>query len=278
MKVTTILLGVISGLYVLFLLFVFATQETLLLKPSVESTLNPDDYGLTTEDVWIETSYGVTLHGLYFPNAGAELAVIYRYDVSGKTGAGIELAMILLNSGASVFMYYTANDAHNADNFNEKDMYRDIEAAVETLVTEKEYGENDIVLYGRAAGGAVAAYAATRFDVRGLVLDSAYLNYRVVFRDHYPFVPGWFAKYEFPADRFLGEIRELPVMILHSLDDQFVGFHHGKGLYDILEPPKVLIELNGGHIESFTVSRGIIEQSWAFYIARLCSRCRMDMN
>lgn len=278
MKVTTILLAGVSGAYLLFLVFVYSTQHRLILNPSGVSELNPDDYGLFAEDLWIETSDGITLHGRYFPNERAELAVIFAHDDTGKMGTGIEMAEILLKSGASVLMYHHRGTGQSTGDFSEEGLYHDIEDVIQAMVREKGYEENDMVLYGRALGGAVAAYAANRFSVRGLVLESAFMNYRAMFTDKYLLVPAWLAKYEFPADRFLGEISELPVMIMHSPDDEIAGFYHGEGLYDVLGHPKMLIELNGGHTESFAASRDIIEQNWAFYIAGLCSRCRPYMN
>ncbi|TVQ02579.1 MAG: alpha/beta hydrolase [Balneolaceae bacterium] len=278
MRLTFILLAAITGVYLMVLAFIFVSQDRLFSNSPSELRYTPDDYGLSPEDIWVETSDGVNLHGQFFPNERAELTVIYAYDNRGKIGAGIGMAEILLNSGASVFMYHHRGTGQSGGSFSEEGFYRDIEAVVRKLRSEKGYDENDMVIYGRAVGGAVAAFAATQFNLRGLVLDSAFLNYQAMFRDRYPFVPSGLAKYEFPADRFLGEVQELPVMIMHSPDDEVAGFHHGKGLYDILDQPKMLIELNGGHIESFMVSREIIEQSWAFYIATLCSRCRMYMN
>jgi uncharacterized protein len=278
MRLTAILLAAIAGLYLSVMIFIFVSQERLFIIASDKPEMNLHDYGLTTENIRIETSDGEILQGIYFPNSRAELVVIYAYDNRGRIGAGISMAEILISNGAAVFLYYHRGNGESSGKFSEEGFYRDIEAVIQTLSRVKGYDENDMVLYGRSVGSAVAVYAASKFQVRGLVLDSAFLNYHAMFRDIYPFVPTWLAKYEFPADRFLGEVRDLPVMILHSPDDEFARFHHGKGLYDILDQPKILIELNGGHIENFTVSRDIIEQSWAFYIARLCSRCRPYMN
>jgi uncharacterized protein len=278
MRLTANLLAIIAGVYLFVMIFIYISQDRLFNNLSGESRWSPDDYGLTGENIRIETSDGEILQGMYFSNERAELAVIFSYDNRGNIGAGIGMVEILINNGASVFMYHHRGTGQSSGSFSEEGFYRDIEAVIQTLNLVKGYDENDMVLYGRSVGGAVAAYAASQFQVRGLVLDSAFLNYHAMFRDKYPFVPSRLAKYEFPADGFLGKVRGLPVMIMHSPDDEVAGFNHGKGLYDILDQPKMLIELNGGHIENFTVSRDIIEQSWAFYIASLCSRCRPYMN
>lgn len=278
MRLAAILLAVIAGLYLSAVIFIFISQEKLFINSSEKPEMNLHNYGLTTENIQIETSDGEVLQGIYFPNSRAELVVIYSYDKSGRIGAGMDMAEILINNGASVFLYFHRGVGESSGSFSEEGLYHDIEAVVQTLSRVKGYDEDNMVLYGRSVGGAVAAYAASKFQVRGLVLDSAFLNYHAMFRDIYPFVPTWLAKYKFPTDQFLGVIRELPVMILHSKDDEIARFHHGKGFYDILDQPKLLIELSGGHTENVTVSRDIIEQSWAFYIASLCRRCHPYMN
>ena len=60
----------------------------------------------------------------------------------------------------------------------------------------------------------------------------------------------------------------MPVMIMHSPSDEIVGFHNSQYLYEIANEPKQFIELQGGHNDSFYISRDQIEKSWREFLKR----------
>lgn len=269
----TTLLLLIAGGYLILLGVIFLFQNKLLFMPSSVIFQTPQSVGLTSEELWIITEDGVRIHGWYFPNENAELVVILSHGNAGNISGRIGIAETLLNSGAAVVMYDYRGYGLSEGRPSESGFYKDIEAVVQYLKTDKEYDETDMVMYGRSLGGAVAAYAATKFDVRGLVLDSAFQNLRAMIRDVYPFVPTFLARYHFPTDEYLMHLEELPIMIMHSPNDDIVSYKQGIALYEMINQPKMFIELNGGHNDNFLTSRDIIYQSWSAYIRGLCNRC-----
>jgi uncharacterized protein len=261
----SILLALAGG-YLIILGLMYLFQNQLLFMPSSGMMQTPQSVGLTAEDVWIETEDGVTIHGWYFPHDESEFVVVLSHGNAGNISGRIAIAETLLNCGASVLMYDYRGYGQSEGRPGEKGLYRDIEAVVETLKTDFDYSERQIVMYGRSLGGAVAAYAAVQFDLGGLVLDSAFKNLKAMIRDVYPFVPVWLAKYDFPTDKYLGQIDGLPIMIMHSPNDEIVGFHHGRALFDLIEEPKRFVELRGGHNDNFFASTDIIEENWRWYL------------
>lgn len=271
-KMSSLLL-VIAGGYILILGLMFIFQHKLLFMPSVTLFQTPQSAGLTAENLWIITEDGVRIHGWYFPNESAELVVILSHGNAGNISGRMGIAETLLNSGAAVVMYDYRGYGESEGKPSETGFYKDIEAVVHHLKTEKGYAENDMVMYGRSLGGAVAAYAATKFDLRGLVLDSSILNLRAMIRDVYPFVPTVLARYHFPTDEYLNQLDGLPIMIMHSPADKIVSYQQGMALYEMIGQPKMFVELRGGHNDNFFTSKDIIYQSWSAYIRGLCSRC-----
>lgn len=256
----------LAGGYLIILGLMYLFQNQLLFMPSSGMMQTPQSVGLTAEDAWMETEDGVTIHGWYFPHDDSEFVVVLSHGNAGNISGRIAIAETLLNSGASVLMYDYRGYGQSEGRPSEKGLYKDIEAVVETLKADFGYSEGQIVMYGRSLGGAVAAYAAVRFDLGGLVLDSAFKNLKAMIRDVYPFVPVWLAKYDFPTDKYLGQIDGLPIMIMHSPNDEIVGFHHGRTLFDLIEEPKRFVELRGGHNDNFFASTDIIEENWRWYL------------
>lgn len=263
----------IAGVYLLLLGLMFLFQNKLLFMPSSTMFQTPQNVGLTAEDLWITTEDDVRIHGWYFPNESAELVVILSHGNAGNISGRIGIAETLLESGAAVVMYDYRGYGQSEGRPTESGLYKDIEAVVHHLKAEKGYSENDMVMYGRSLGGAVAAYAATQFDLRGLVLDSAFLNLRAMIRDVYPFVPTALARYRFPTDEYLMQLDGLPIMIMHSPADEIVSYRQGRALYEMIDQPKMFVDLSGGHNDNFFTSRDIVQQYWSAYIRGLCDRC-----
>lgn len=262
-------LTVIAGGYLLILVLMFLFQNNLLFMPTSGFVQTPQSVGLDAEDFWVETADGVRIHGWYFPKDGAEFVVVLSHGNAGNISYRIEIANTLLQAGASVLMYDYRGYGQSEGRPNERGLYRDIEAVVEGLKNEKGYAENQIVMYGRSLGGAVAAYAGTKYNLGGLVLDSAFTDLRAMVRDVYPFIPSRLARYEFPTNRYVQYSRNYPIMIMHSPNDEIVRYHHGRELYELLEEPKRFVELRGGHNDNFFASRDIILKNWKWYLNEL---------
>jgi len=261
----TALLLAIAGGYLVILGLMFLFQNRLLFMPSSEVLQTPQEAGLTAEDLWITTEDGVRIHGWHYPNESAELVVIVSHGNAGNISGRIGIAETLLNSGAAVVMYDYRGYGQSEGNPTESGLYKDIEAVVHHLINEKDYNENDMVMYGRSLGGAIAAYAATKFNLRGLVLDSSFRNLRAMIRDVYPFVPTALARYQFPTDEYLMQLEGLPIMIMHSPDDEIVSYQQGRALYELIDQPKMFVDLRGGHNDNFFTSREIVYRSSVSY-------------
>ncbi len=228
--------------------------------------MTPENYNLEAEDLWITTEDNEQLHSWYFPNEKSNRIIVLSHGNAGNISHRLDIAQTLLETGAAVLMYDYRGYGKSTGKPSESGLYLDIEAVIRALIDEKGYQENNIYLYGRSLGGAVAAYAATQFPVGGLVLDSAFKNLQAMVRDVYPFVPSFLTRHEFPTQRFINERKNMPIMIMHSERDEIVRFHHGKTLYQATHEPKKFVTLDGGHNNNFQVSRNIILNQWILFL------------
>lgn len=254
-------LGVI---YLALLLLMFLFQDRLLFMPSSQMTQSP----ASAEDLYVETEDGVEVHGWYFSNELSDQVIVLSHGNAGNISHRVDIAETLLEAGAAVLMYDYRGYGNSEGRPDEEGLYLDIEAFTNHLINEKGYDEGEIYMYGRSLGGAVAAYAATRFNLGGLVLDSAFTDLRSMVRDVYPFVPSSLAKYRFPTAEYLKSLTDTPVMIMHSRNDEIVRFHHGEELYEMANDPKTFVELGGTHNDNFFVSRDLIRESWEEFLNR----------
>ncbi|MDX1640372.1 MAG: alpha/beta hydrolase [Balneolaceae bacterium] len=265
MSLMSILISILAG-YALLLGMMYIFQNKLIFLPSSELIVTPEKAGLRAEEVWIDTKDGERLHGWFFPNDDSEYVVVLSHGNAGNISGRIDIAKLLSGTGVSVLLYDYRGYGQSSGKPTEEGLYIDVESVVNYLKAERGYSERQMIMYGRSMGGAVASYAATKFDVSGLVLDSAFKNLKAMVSDLYPFVPASLARYELPTESYLHEIQNTPVMIMHSPNDTIVDFSHGRHLYQIAKEPKRFVELRGGHNENFHASIDIHTKSWKEFL------------
>jgi fermentation-respiration switch protein FrsA (DUF1100 family) len=259
-------IAAIAAGFLILLLLMYLFQDRLLFMPSSEMIQTPESAGLNAEDFWAETKDGVRIHGWYFPNEETNRVIILSHGNAGNISYRIDIARTLLNSGAAVLMYDYRGYGKSGGRPSEQGLYRDILAVTQALMDENGFKSEDIFHYGRSLGGAVAAYAATEIRPGGLVLDSAFTHLRAMAGDVYPFVPSALVKYRFPTEEYLNQLHGVPVMIMHSPQDEIIPYNHSERLFEAAGEPKRFVRLRGGHNENFFASRELISQSWKEFL------------
>ena len=262
-------LAILFGIYLVLMGLMYLFQDKLLFMPFSDFVQTPASVGMDAEDFWVETDDGVCIHGWYFPNEEREYVIVLSHGNAGNISYRLDIAQTLLDAGAAVLMYDYRGYGKSKGSPSEEGLYRDVDAVIDGLVNQKRYQEKQIIMYGRSLGGAVAAYAAAEYRLGGLVLDSAFKNLRAMVSDVYPFIPSRLAKYQFPTERYIQHQRSYPVMVMHSPGDDIVEFHHGEYLYELLDEPKIFVELRGGHNNAFMLSNDLIEDSWREYLLKV---------
>jgi fermentation-respiration switch protein FrsA (DUF1100 family) len=112
------------------------------------------------------------------------------------------------------------------------------------------------------------------------VIDSAFSSYRRIAREklkdfwltwpfQYPF--SWTINDDYSAEKWIGQVSPLPVLILHGLDDPVVPVHHGRLIYEVGRQPKELwLTAQPGHVQSFGDETA--RKNFADYLSRMINR------
>jgi fermentation-respiration switch protein FrsA (DUF1100 family) len=133
----------------------------------------------------------------------------------------------------------------------EQHIYTDGQTAWNYLVDEKRIDQNDIVVWGRSLGGAVAVEIARGKQIAALVLESTFLSLDTVARRQCWFLPTTrLLKFHFENGRKLKQVGA-PVVIIHSMEDDYIPFNQARKLYQAASEPRYLIGTTGSHIDSF---------------------------
>jgi fermentation-respiration switch protein FrsA (DUF1100 family) len=127
-------------------------------------------------------------------------------------------------------------------------------AAYDYLVRDAQIPADEIIVFGRSLGAAVAVEVALQREIRSLILESAFTSTKdmakamLLFRPLSPFMPSNYDN--------LGKIAQIrpAKLIVHGDQDQIVPFSMGQRLFAGAQEPKEFYPIRGaGHNDTYFV-------------------------
>lgn len=247
MPVLLRLLFVLAAGYVVVCLLVFLFQARLVYFPGPAPRVTPAELGLEHRELELTTSDGERVHAWFLPRPDARGAVLVSHGNAGNIEMRLELARVYLELGWSVLLYDYRGYGESTGSPSEAGTYLDAEAAYEHLARVEGLAPERIVLHGESLGVAVALELALRRPVAAVIAESAFTSLPDMAAEVYPFLPG----------RLLARIRYdnlakvarlgVPLLLIHSPDDEIVPVEHARRLFAAAREPKELLLTAGGH-------------------------------
>lgn len=254
--------------YLILLTLVTLTGCThLVFQPMRQHVLDPAQIKLKAEDQWIKTSDGITLHGWWLPHQGKEQGTILLLHGNAENiSTHIGSVWWLPQYGYNVLLFDYRGYGRSEGEPSLAGIHLDMASALESLFKRQDIDTHSIVVLGQSMGGATAitglAESPYRDQVRGLVVEGTFTSYRRLTRELLD--RSWLTwLFQWPLSftiddsyRPIDSIRKLdsiPVLIIHSRDDEVIPFHHGEELYAAATGRKTLWALDHvRHIAAFT--------------------------
>lgn len=245
------------AVYGALLLLLFLFQPRLLFLPGVPGrslTATPADSGLDFESVELETSDGETLHGWWIPHQRARGVVLFHHGNAGNISHRLESLRIFHGLGLSVLIYDYRGYGRSTGKPSESGLAHDAEAAWKWLVEERGIAPERIVLFGRSMGAAVAARLARDVGAAGLIVESAFTSVPDIGAELYWWLPvRWLSRLQFATADYVADA-DMPVLVIHSSEDEIIPFEHGRRIHEAAPEPKTLMEIHGDHNTGFLIS------------------------
>ena len=146
----------------------------------------------------------------------------------------------------------------------------DIDAAMRSLLAHKDVDPDRIVVFGQSLGGSLAihyvAHSAYRSNIRAVVIDSAFYDYRQITNEKlagsfitWPFqwLPWLTVDNSYSPANSIAAISPLPLLLIHGDQDVVVPPEHSRQLFERAGKPKELSIIPGaGHIQSLNNEAG----------------------
>ncbi len=265
---TSFLIYSILGLLFLNALMYFQ-QSHMIFFPTTKLEQTPVNWGFEYEEANFNTKDDIQLHGWYIPQAKSEHVLLFFHGNAGNISHRRESIEIFHRLGLNVLIIDYRGYGQSKGKPSEQGLYRDATAAWHYLTEQKGFKPDQIIIFGRSLGGAVAAKLTTDVQARGLILESTMSSARDFAKQAFKLLARLVVmRYDFDTAEYLRHIN-VPVLVLHSPDDEIMPFQLGKKVFESAHQPKQFIRMRGDHNNGFYQSQPEYEQQLSKWIKTL---------
>lgn len=248
---------IVSLLLFLYLTFAPAVNRDfynvrVLFKPVRCNSVRSLWYGRQGTEVYFTNRAGKRLHGLYFscPEQSASRVVLVHHGQYGNLEDHLALCGFLLQGKNSLFIYDYAGFGLSEGSPTVSGMIDDAASAYDCLTGILAVAPERVIHFGASLGSGPAALLAAERNCAGLILFSPYTSLKDEARDVFPFLkiyPDWLLT-DCDFDTVASACRlEVPVLIVHSVDDPCIPVRHSDRIYAAARRPKSYLRVAGGN-------------------------------
>ena len=259
------------GLLVVINAVFYLQQPTMTFYPFSEVVETPKNWGLSYQDIELITQDNVRLHAWFIPHPEATHTLLFLHGNAGNISHRGESVEIFHRLGLNVLIFDYRGYGNSEGTPDEPGLYRDAEAAWAYLTQQRKIKPEEIIIFGRSLGGAVAVKLASQNTPAALILESTFSSARDMAREIFPILSRvvWM-RYRFDSVSSVMQVKS-PILFLHSPHDEIIPYRLGKKLFDAAPQPKQFVNLRGGHNGGFMMSMPEYERELRKFVKGIAS-------
>jgi len=252
------------GLLVVVVYFMQGRMLYLAEVPGRTLTKTPTDVGMDYQDVSIETTDGVVLHGWFIAGRSSRVLLFFHGN-AGNISHRLDSIAQFQDLGLSVLIIDYRGYGQSEGRTTEMGIYRDADAAWRYLIDDRGIVASDIVIFGRSLGASVASRLASEHKPLALIVESSFTSIPDIAGDVYPWLPvRWLSRLSHATRDHVRNVR-CPILIIHSRDDEIIPFHHGEAIFSSANEPRTLVTIRGSHNDGYLLDgRAYVEELRTF--------------
>ena len=244
---------VVAACYGLLVVVVYFMQGRMLYLSGVPGrtlTMTPTNVGMDYQDISIETTDGVTLHGWFIAGRTSRVLLFFHGN-AGNISHRLDSIRLFQDLGLSVLIIDYRGYGQSEGRTTERGIYRDADAAWRYLIEGRGIVASDIVIFGRSLGASVASRLAAQQQPLALIVESSFTSVPDIAQDLYPWLPArWLSRLSHATRDYVRDVR-CPILVVHSRDDEIIPFHHGEAIFASANEPRTLLAIRGTHNDAF---------------------------
>lgn len=218
--------------------------------PTHEFEALPRSFGMSSGDVFFRAVDGTQLNGWWIPGSGP-WTLLFCHGNAGNISHRVHKAFLFHEEGINVFLFDYRGYGKSRGRPSEQGAYRDGDAAYRYLVETRKIAPDRVLLYGESLGCAIAVELARRHPAGGIILESPFTSTIAMANLFFPWLPAqWIIRDRYDNLSKIPQIH-IPILILHSPQDDIVPFAMGRKLFEAASGDKTFFEMTGDHNEGY---------------------------
>ncbi|MBW1992040.1 MAG: alpha/beta hydrolase [Deltaproteobacteria bacterium] len=206
----------------------------------------PADHGLDYEEVFFPAEDGVKLHGWWVPREGSPTLLWFHGNAGNISHRLDNLKLLWELTGVQVFIFDYREYGRSEGRISREGTFKDALAAYRYVTESRGLPGEELVLFGRSLGTALATDLAIRYPCRALILESPFTNSKEMARLYAPFFFDWRPRVPYDNLGKIGQVRA-PVMVVHGTQDEIIPVDMGRRVFEAAPEPKELYLIPGAH-------------------------------
>ena len=212
-------------------------------------------YNLSYENLNFSLNPQTKIHAWFIKAPAATRSVILCHGNAGNISDRLHLIYNITKLKLNVLIFDYPSYGKSTGKISEENIYKAAEEAWNFLLTEKKVRSNNIIIWGRSLGGAVAAHLSLGKKAHSLILESTFTSLSDIAAERFKFFPvRKLARFKFATQNILPQI-QTPILFIHSRNDEIIPFSHSHKLFKTANKPKTLLEISGGHNDGWYKSK-----------------------
>lgn len=233
-------------------------------QPMHKQLHTPAELDVSFQDIYLESEAGIRLHGwrmsttqahkgtILFLHGNAENISTHFVNVAWLTSYGYD---------CYIFDYRGYGQSQGTPQID--GVMHDVDAMIEYVADH--ISDNDpFILMGHSLGAAITIYAAAHSPqhqrINAVVSVAAFSDYRAMARDilsrsWLTWALQWPLSFtidnSYSPIEAVPKIAPVPLLIMHSREDEIIDFYHSQRLFAAAHHPKQFIEVKGDHNHTF---------------------------
>jgi len=225
----------------------------------------PEQFGVDYQRMEFQADDGTALFAWFLPARGpAKASVLYLHGNAENISTHFANVAWMPAAGFNVLALDYRGYGASQGKPSLRGAQLDIDAAMRALLARPEVDPKRIYIFGQSLGGALAIYygahTAYRANVRAIIVDSPFSDYRLIAEEKlastpltwaFQWVPRLTVNNDYSPIASVKALSPIPLLLIHGDHDGIVPVQHSERLYEGAGQPKELWVLPGvGHIQS----------------------------
>lgn len=220
--------------------------------PTRRIDATPRSIGLDYQPLSVSLSDGTRVAGWIVAAPESRGTLLFCHGNAGNISHRLESIRTFHEMNLTVAIFDYPGYGESTGRPHERNLYASARAVYDLL--SMSLSPNQIVLFGRSLGAAVAVHLASEVPAAGLIAESAFTNTVDIGRDAFPFLPvKLLVRQHFDSISKIAAVT-MPTIIIHSRQDEIIPYKHGVRLFEFATEPKTFLEISGGHNDGYLVS------------------------